>query len=104
MWVALHFLRHVSFGLLLLLRVCYNEGVENKDVTASEIGKFVYCNRGWWLWPHGLPETKQMAAGTVAHENLATSLHTNTRNIQLAWIIIACGIVLLLVALLVLVN
>jgi CRISPR/Cas system-associated exonuclease Cas4 (RecB family) len=76
-----------------------------KYVSASEIGDFVYCKRGWWLRFNGLlSTTKTMLAGTAAHEKLSTTLHTNRRNINIAWIIIICGIILLLVAFLVLVK
>jgi CRISPR/Cas system-associated exonuclease Cas4 (RecB family) len=76
-----------------------------KYVTASEIGDFVYCKRGWWLRFNGLlPANREMIAGTAGHEKLSTALHTNRRNIQLAWIIILCAVVLLLAALLVLVK
>lgn len=74
-----------------------------KYVTASEIGDFVYCKRGWWLRFHGLlSTTKAMLAGTAGHEKLSTALITNRRNITLAWIVIVVVVGLLLAALLVL--
>jgi len=72
-----------------------------KYVSASEIGDFVYYKRGWWLRFNGLlQETEIMRAGTAAHEQLSTSLHTNKRNINLALIIIALAVILFLAALL----
>ena len=76
-----------------------------KYVSASEIGDFFYCKRGWWLRFNGLlATTKEMIAGTAGHEKLSTALQINRRKIQFAWIIILCAVVLLLAALLVLVK
>lgn len=78
---------------------------DRKNVTASEIGDFVYCKRGWWLRSHDLlPTTETMLAGTEAHEKLSTALQTNRRNIKLAWLVIAVAVVLLLVVLLLFVK
>ncbi len=44
-------------------------------ISASEVGDFVYCKRGWWLRSRGLLETTfEMQKGTQAHESLFTSL------------------------------
>ncbi len=42
----------------------------DRVIRASEIGRYVYCARAWWLGSvQGLPSThtREMAAGTVAH-------------------------------------
>lgn len=42
----------------------------DRVIRASEIGRYVYCARAWWLGSvQGLPSThtREMAAGKVAH-------------------------------------
>ena len=48
---------------------------KNPFVTASEIGDFIYCKRGWWLRKKGLlPTTREMLAGNEKHTQLAALL------------------------------
>lgn len=67
-------------------------------ISASEIGDFVYCKRGWWLRLNNmLPNSSPvMDAGTKAHETLASELENNQRNITIALSIIGVGIVLVI--------
>lgn len=40
-------------------------------ISASEIGDYVYCKRGWWLRQRGLLKTTfAMQEGTQKHDNL----------------------------------
>lgn len=44
-------------------------------ITASEIGDYVYCKRGWWLRMQGLlPSTFALQEGTEKHDNLFSQL------------------------------
>lgn len=44
-------------------------------ISASEIGDFIYCKRGWWLRMRGmLPNTFAMQEGTQAHDSLLNQL------------------------------
>jgi hypothetical protein len=64
--------------------------MKNTDyVTASEIGEYVYCKRGWWLRQNDLlPTTPEMLQGTIEHNRLASLLWWHK-------ILLAIGIVLL---------
>ncbi|MCO6452158.1 MAG: hypothetical protein J5I90_15360 [Caldilineales bacterium] len=72
-------------------------------IRASEVGQWAYCHRAWWLAQQGFDNQNVavMAAGTEAHEqhNRAVASAQRTRN--LAVILLACGAVLLLAALLI---
>lgn len=72
-------------------------------ITASEIGDFVYCKRGWWLRLNKmLPNSSPvMDAGTKAHETLASELENNQRNITIALSLIGIGIVLVILVILI---
>jgi hypothetical protein len=69
-------------------------------ITASEIGDFVYCKRGWWLRVQGLLSTNfAMQQGTQAHDNLFLTL------IRLQWfrkVLLYFGIILLVILILLL--
>lgn len=44
-------------------------------ISASEIGDFTYCKRGWWLRMHGMLSSNfAMEQGTVAHDSLFKQL------------------------------
>lgn len=44
-------------------------------ISASEIGDYIYCKRGWWLRKQGLlPTTFEMQQGTEKHDNLFSQL------------------------------
>lgn len=64
-------------------------------VTASEIGEYTYCPRGWWLRYHGLLETTpQMEQGTVFHNRLGLKVRLFHYLRRLAFILMALGIIL----------
>lgn len=76
--------------------------MEKKDyITASQIGDFVYCKRGWLLRIQGLlPTTFIMEQGSIAHENLFQQLF----RIKLVQkILLVIGIILLILLLVLLV-
>ena len=68
-------------------------------VTASEIGDYVFCKRGWWLKRNGmLPDTSPvLAAGIQAHETMVKQLLNNKRDTKIAIFLIGFGIVLVIV-------
>lgn len=70
-------------------------------ISASEIGDFVYCRRGWWLRMRGLlPTTFVMQKGTQKHESLLRQV----LRIKLAQqILLWLGVVLLVILLLLLI-
>lgn len=44
-------------------------------ISASEIGDFTYCKRGWWLRKNGyLKQNEAMARGTRQHVRLERSI------------------------------
>lgn len=44
---------------------------KSEYISASEIGDYVYCKRGWWLRQRGLLATTfAMQDGTQKHENI----------------------------------
>jgi CRISPR/Cas system-associated exonuclease Cas4 (RecB family) len=67
-------------------------------ISASEVGDFVYCKRGWWLRMKGLlPTTFAMLQGTQKHESMLLQL-LRIKLIQqiLMWIGLALLLLLLL--------
>lgn len=82
--------------------ICYNDYMKNTEyVTASELGDFVFCKRGWWLRFNGLlRDTPAMAQGTQQHKDLAQTVTSNTSKRKVALSIILVGILLLLLAIL----
>ena len=75
--------------------------MENSEyVSASEIGDFVYCKKGWWMKRQGLLSvTSEMQMGTEKHNSLLYSL---TRIKLLQNLLIWSGIILLLILILLL--
>lgn len=70
----------------------------SKYISASEIGDFVYCKRGWWLrLQRLLPTTFAMEQGTQSHENIFLQL---IRIKKMQQILLWLGLVLLIVLLL----
>lgn len=62
-------------------------------ITASEMGDYVYCKRGWWLRLNGLlPDTQQMTDGIEQHYKLAALLATHKWKVLIAWIFLMIGI------------
>lgn len=67
-------------------------------VTASEVGEYTYCPRGWWLHYHGLLETTpQMLAGTKLHDQLGRKVIWFRRLAILSIVLIVVGLVALLI-------
>ena len=50
--------------------------VKNTEfITASEIGEYVFCKRGWWLRLNGyLEQSDVMREGTRLHDHIAWSV------------------------------
>jgi len=74
---------------------------QEKYVSASEIGSYVFCRRAWYLDRQGLPTTlePERAAGVAFHERHGQQVQSASRAQRLApWFAIA-AIALLLVAL-----
>lgn len=70
-------------------------------IRASEIGRWVYCERAWWLARQGY-ENRNVAAlrsGLDAHQQHARQVAGAHRTHQLALIFLALGVLLLLAAL-----
>ena len=45
--------------------------IKKSIITASEIGEYIYCKRGWWLKDQGLLKTTPvMIQGTAEHSRL----------------------------------
>ncbi len=69
-------------------------------ISASEVGDFVYCKRGWWLRIQGLlPTTMRMQQGTEDHDTLFQQL---LRIKLFQQVLISAGVVLLIFILLLL--
>lgn len=71
-------------------------------VRATEIGRWAYCRRAWWLAAQGHENRNRagLAAGIAAHERHGHRVAASLRLHQLAVILFGLGIVLLLAALL----
>jgi hypothetical protein len=69
-------------------------------IRASEIGRWVYCQRAWWLSKEGY-ENRNVAAlqtGLDVHQQHARQVAGAYRTWQLALIFLALGVLLLLAA------
>lgn len=70
------------------------------SVTASEIGDYVYCHRGWWLKFHGLTPTDSpiMTKGRLQHTRLfnLTALYAVKQKIIFFLIIALVAMLMLL--------
>jgi hypothetical protein len=70
-------------------------------ISASEIGDFTYCKRGWWLRRQGLLKTNfAMQQGTDAHDSILKQL---LRLKLLQNILIWSGIIVLILMILLLI-
>ena len=69
----------------------------NKEwITASEIGEYVFCKRGWWLRVNGyLEKNDAMVAGTAQHDKIAWSVIAKKKIKRFAIILIISSAVLL---------
>lgn len=67
-------------------------------ITASEIGEYVYCKRGWWLKARGYlrENTPQMMSGSAAHDILSGSLDFSGKIKFMAFLFVGAGSFLLL--------
>jgi hypothetical protein len=71
----------------------------NTTVTASELGEYVFCKRGWWLKRHGQsPTTQRMMEGTNEHQSLANRLISLDKKLLIAISIIGIGCIFALIA------
>ncbi len=69
-------------------------------ISASEIGDYIYCKRGWWLRIQGkLPTTEAMQAGTLAHDSLLARL---VRLARLQTVLMWGGVIVLIIIILLL--
>lgn len=67
-------------------------------VTASEIGEYVYCPRGWWLKTRGSNlVTPQMVKGIAHHESILSKLNWNFRLKIIALLLIGIAIMIILI-------
>ena len=55
--------------------------MQNKDwITASEMGEYVFCKRGWWLRVNGyLEKNEAMIAGTATHDSIAWNINVKKK-------------------------
>ena len=66
-------------------------------VTASEIGDYVFCKRGWWLRFNGLlKDTEAMTKGVEQHEKIASNLQNTWKLRNIAFTILLLGLLVLL--------
>lgn len=79
----------------------YNTNMNKEEyVTASEIGDYVFCPRGWWLrYNNLLKTTDQMSDGTKAHDQIAKTLRGIDLKILLTLITIGITLIILSIAL-----
>lgn len=72
---------------------------QNKYVTASEIGDFVYCPRGWWLKLQGFfkEPNDAMITGTKKHDSLAENVNLHATITTISIILIISAIIVLVV-------
>jgi len=62
-------------------------------ITASEIGEYIYCKRGWWLRRNGLLEDNpQMLQGITEHNKLFTKVRLQRPLLRLAVLLLLLGI------------
>lgn len=67
---------------------------EEKDIyiTASEMGDFIYCKRGWWLrFNNKIEPTERMIEGGRKHDEIATQIQTTSRKLSIAKYMIIFG-------------
>lgn len=72
---------------------------EQRDrvIRASEIGRYVYCARAWWLGSvQGLPSThaREMAAGEAAHARHGRRVRTFLWLNRLAYVVLAMATII----------
>lgn len=75
---------------------------EKEFVTASEIGEYVFCKRGWWLRLNGyLEQSEVMREGTRLHDQIAWSVLLKKKmKTFIIWVI--CILVITLIGLMLL--
>lgn len=67
-------------------------------VTASELGDFTFCKRGWWLKKNGLlPPNEAMAKGVQNHETLANEVTSAQLLKKIAISLLLTGLLIVLV-------
>ncbi|MCX7853317.1 MAG: hypothetical protein N2383_11085 [Caldilineales bacterium] len=70
---------------------------------ATDIGRWAYCRRAWWLAAQGHENRNraELAAGTAAHERHGRRVAASLRLHRLAVTLFGLGLVLLLATLLI---
>jgi len=70
----------------------------NKNyITASEIGEYVYCPRGWWLKIKGTNETTPaMIRGIAHHESLFRRIEWSFKLKLIALLLLGIGFLIVL--------
>ncbi len=70
----------------------------NNYITASEIGEYVYCPRGWRLKIHKPSDpTPQMIRGIMHHESLFSKIVWTPRMLIIAMLLIGIAVMLVLI-------
>lgn len=69
-------------------------------IRATEIGRWAFCQRAWWLSLQGYESgnIEAMKAGTVEHEAHAQSVAGGRRDRSIALLLVALGVLLFLLA------
>ena len=72
--------------------------MEQEYITASELGDYVFCKRGWWLRKKGLLSipTQAMIEGTEGYDNIFLQLQALRLRTFVAWVFLLIGAVLML--------
>lgn len=69
--------------------------MKSSYITASEIGEYVYCPRGWWLRIKGrLPLTPQMTKGVITHDTLLQRIDWTPRLKIIALLLVSIGLMI----------
>ena len=69
----------------------------DRVIRASEIGRYVYCARDWWLGSvRGLPSThtREMAAGEAAHRRHGRGVRGSLLLNRLAYVVLLLAAVI----------
>ena len=72
-----------------------------RTLSASELGNYLYCQRAWWYQRQGeaSQNVPQMAGGTQLHREHGRKVFVSGALKLLGWILLFCGLVLLIYSL-----